>query len=81
LQKIYLLFYCCIIADFFSIHQPSNKKVEVDITKITQETKRINITIPSNILAKIDAFTEKTNESRSGLLLKAALEYIAQHQK
>jgi len=31
-------------------------------------------------LAKIDAFTDKTNESRSGLLLKAALEYIAQHQ-
>lgn len=54
--------------------------VDVDIRKITQDTKRINITIPSNILAKIDAFTEKTNESRSGLLLKAALEYIAQHQ-
>ena len=54
--------------------------VDVDIKKITQETKRINITIPSNILAKIDAFTEKTNESRSGLLLKAALEYIARYQ-
>ena len=54
--------------------------VDVDIKKITQETKRINITIPSNILAKIDAFTDKTNESRSRLFLKAALEYISQHQ-
>jgi len=45
-----------------------------------QEIKLIHITITSNILAKIDAFTDKTNESRSGLLLKAALEYIAQHQ-
>jgi len=55
--------------------------VEVDIKKVARESKRINVTIPSNILAKIDAFTEKTNESRSGLLSKAALEYIAQHQK
>jgi len=55
--------------------------VNVDIKKVARESKRINVTIPSNILAKIDAFTEKTNESRSGLLSKAALEYIAQHQK
>ena len=55
--------------------------VDVDIKKVARESKRINVTIPSNILAKIDAFTEKTNESRSGLLSKAALEYIAQHQK
>lgn len=55
--------------------------VEVDIKKVARESKRINITIPSNILAKIDAFTEKTNESRSGLISKATLEYIAQHQK
>ena len=53
--------------------------VSVDIGKLSKEIKRINITIPENILSKIDAFTQKQGESRSGFLAAAALEYIAQH--
>ena len=53
--------------------------VSVDIGKLSKETKRINITIPENILSKIDAFAQKEGESRSGFLALAAIEYIAQH--
>jgi len=53
--------------------------VAVDIGKLSKETKRINITIPENILSKIDAFAQKEGESRSGFLASAAIEYIAQH--
>ncbi len=53
--------------------------VEVDLKKIATESKRINISLPGSILSKIDTFAEKTNETRSGLLSKAALEYIAKY--
>ncbi len=53
--------------------------VSVDIGKLSKEVKRINITIPENILSKIDAFAQREGESRSGLLTYAAIEYIAQH--
>jgi len=55
--------------------------VEVDLKKIATESKRINISLPCSILSKIDTFAEKTNETRSGLLSKAALEYIAKYQR
>jgi predicted RNase H-like HicB family nuclease len=53
--------------------------VAVDIGKLSKETKRINITIPENILSKIDTFARKEGESRSGFLASAAIEYISQH--
>ncbi|TVR61312.1 MAG: ribbon-helix-helix protein, CopG family [Spirochaetaceae bacterium] len=55
--------------------------VSVDIGKLSKEIKRINITIPENILSKIDAFAQKEGESRSGFLASAAIEYIAQHSE
>jgi predicted RNase H-like HicB family nuclease len=53
--------------------------VAIDMGRLSRETKRINITIPENILSKIDAFAKKEGESRSGFLASAAIEYIAQH--
>jgi predicted RNase H-like HicB family nuclease len=53
--------------------------VTVDIGKLSKEVKRINITIPGNILSKIDSFAEREGETRSGFLASAAIEYIAQH--
>jgi predicted RNase H-like HicB family nuclease len=55
--------------------------ISVDIGKLSKEIKRINITIPENILSKIDAFAQKEGESRSGFLASAAIEYIAQHSE
>jgi predicted RNase H-like HicB family nuclease len=53
--------------------------VTVDIGKLSKEVKRINITIPENILSKIDAYAQREGETRSGFLASAAIEYIAQH--
>ena len=53
--------------------------VSVDLGKLSKEFKRINITIPEQMLSKIDSFAKREGESRSGLLTAAALEYIAHH--
>lgn len=51
--------------------------VDVDLSKLSGKSKRINITIPERILNRIDAFAASHNESRSGLIADAAIEYIA----
>lgn len=53
--------------------------VSVDIGRLSKEVKRINITIPENILSKIDSYAQREGETRSGFLASAAIEYIAQH--
>jgi predicted RNase H-like HicB family nuclease len=53
--------------------------VTVDLAKLSNEVKRINVSIPENILSKIDTFAQREGETRSGLLATAALEYISQH--
>ena len=53
--------------------------VSVDLNKLSERVKRINITISEKLLSKIDAYAEKEGESRSGLLVTAALEYISHH--
>ena len=55
--------------------------VSVDLNKLSERVKRVNITIPENLLSKIDTYAEKEGESRSGLLVTAALEYISHHLK
>ena len=51
--------------------------VSVDLSKLSERAKRINITIPDRLLSKIDSFAESVGESRSGLLASAALEYMS----
>jgi predicted RNase H-like HicB family nuclease len=53
--------------------------VTVDLTKISGKAKRVNITIPERLLVQVDTFAKKRGETRSGLFLTAALEYISQH--
>jgi predicted RNase H-like HicB family nuclease len=55
--------------------------VPVDLSVLSKKAKRINITVPENLLRKIDAFATKDGDSRSGLLVTAALQYIAQKQR
>ena len=52
--------------------------VAVDISKLGGKTRRINITVPENLLNQFDGFVAKNEgeESRSGLFVNAALEYI-----
>lgn len=51
--------------------------IEVDITKISGKTKRINITMPEKVLSIIDLYTKNHEpKTRSAFLADAALAYI-----
>jgi predicted RNase H-like HicB family nuclease len=48
--------------------------VDLDLARIDAEPKRVNISLPSSLLSKIDAFAQARHLSRSGFLAKAAQE-------
>jgi hypothetical protein len=54
--------------------------VDVDLSKLSLKSKRVNITIPERILNSIDYYAKKHGETRSGLLTQAVAEYMASHQ-
>lgn len=53
--------------------------VDIDLAKLKIKAKRINITIPENLLYEVDRFAEQHHMTRSGLLAQAAGHYI--HRK
>ncbi len=50
--------------------------LDVDIDAIPDRAVRVNITVPSRLLATIDRWAGEESESRSGFLTKAAIEHI-----
>ena len=50
--------------------------VDVDLSDIPDKAVRVNITVPSRILATIDEHAKREGETRSGFLAKAAAERI-----
>ena len=54
--------------------------VEVDISKLSLKSKRINITMPERLVKTVDQYAKKYGSSRSGLLSQAVTEYMASHQ-
>lgn len=50
--------------------------VGIDQSTLRVAAKRINITLPERVLDAIDRFANANGESRSGLLARAATEYI-----
>ena len=50
--------------------------VDVDLSKLEGPSKRINITIPSNVLNKIDLAAKSKGKSRSEFLAESALRNI-----
>lgn len=55
--------------------------VDVDLSKLSTKAERINITMPSYVLTKVDSFAESRHETRSGFLARAALALIAEESK
>lgn len=53
--------------------------VNIDLAKLKVKAKRVNITMPENLLHAIDRYAEQYHMTRSGLLAQAAGEYI--HRK
>jgi predicted RNase H-like HicB family nuclease len=54
--------------------------VNVDLSKLASKAKRINITLPERVLALVDEQATREGESRSGLLARAALDYIGRNK-
>jgi predicted RNase H-like HicB family nuclease len=53
--------------------------VEIDLSKISGKTTRINISIPQRFLKQIDDYTHQHGGNRSGFLVDAAMTYMAEH--
>jgi len=53
--------------------------VNIDVSRLRVRAKRVNITMPENLLNRIDRYAEQHHMSRSGFLAQAAGEYI--HRK
>ena len=53
--------------------------VDVDVSKLSGKSRRVNITLPERVLTQIDSFASRTGDTRSGLLMNAALEYVSTH--
>ncbi len=51
--------------------------VDVDLATLPDKAVRVNITVPSRLLAVIDQWANRESETRSGFLAKAALEHIS----
>jgi len=54
--------------------------IEVSPADLRTKAKRVNITVPERVLESIDRFAASNADSRSGLLVKAATNYIAARQ-
>lgn len=46
--------------------------VEIDVTRFDGRAEKINITLPRNLLARIDAYVKSHGATRSGFLAEAA---------
>ena len=51
--------------------------MQVDLSKLTGKSKRINITFPERLLTQVDHYASEHGETRSGFLAQAALEYMS----
>jgi HicB_like antitoxin of bacterial toxin-antitoxin system len=54
--------------------------VPVDFGKLSGRAKRINITLPERAVRELDQYAKSLGETRSGFLLRAAMEFIARHR-
>jgi len=54
--------------------------IEIDLSKLSLKSKRVNISMPERLLTTIDHFAQNHGETRSGLLAQAVTEYMSTHQ-
>ena len=53
--------------------------VQIDLSKLSVKSKRVNITLPERLLLQMDHYASQHGETRSGFLAQAALEYMSRH--
>lgn len=55
--------------------------VFVDPSKLSGKSRRVNITLPERLLAQMDTYAARHNQSRSGLIAQAAMSYLAEQKR
>jgi len=50
--------------------------VDVDLSRLNVKARRVNITLPENLLASIDTYASAHHLTRSGLLAQAAVQFM-----
>ena len=55
--------------------------VRVDISKLSGRSKRVNITLSERLLSLMDQYAAERGETRSGLIARATMEYLAAHRQ
>lgn len=53
--------------------------VEVDLSSLGGQTTRINVSMPGRFLKQIDEYAHQHGGNRSGFLLDAAMNFMAEH--
>ena len=53
--------------------------VDIDLSKVSGKSKRVNITLPERFLKQIDEYTRQHGGNRSAFLADAAMNYMAEH--
>lgn len=54
--------------------------VDIDISRLSGKTRRINITMAERLLSQLDEVVERAGGTRSGLLADAVMEYLRKHR-
>ncbi len=54
--------------------------VDIDISKLDSRPMRLNVSLPTHIVTKMDEFASAHHLSRSALIVKAAEQYLAAHK-
>lgn len=55
--------------------------IDVDLSRLNVKSKRVNVTLPENLLHEIDRFAAAHSMTRSGLLARAAGQYIQDQER
>lgn len=53
--------------------------VDIDLSQIAGKSTRINISLPERVLKQIDEYSRQHGGNRSGFLVDAAMNYMAEH--
>lgn len=53
--------------------------IDVNLQQLSIKSKRVNITIPENLLTVVDQYAKHHGQSRSGVVSQAVMEYMSTH--
>ena len=53
--------------------------IDIDVTKLESKPMRLNVSLPSHIVQRMDSFASANHLTRSALIVKAAEKYLDSH--